>query len=217
MLRFNYVYRIENLINGKQYIGAHSTDNFDDGYMGSGKLLLKAFKKYGKDKFRKTILRNFDNAKEMYRYERELVNEEWINSGNYNIKLGGAGGGISNRVVSLETKLKISKTQKGKPKHPGFSEACRKGQLGKKQSKETIRKRALVLTGEKNGLFNKPSSKRNPLVWDNIESLRKIWEDSNRPGHGKFRTIVISLGYPAQSYQKIVEIFKGKMKFISEV
>ena len=52
---YHYLYKITNKINNKIYIGIHSTDNLEDGYMGSGKAILRAINKYGKDKFTKDL------------------------------------------------------------------------------------------------------------------------------------------------------------------
>lgn len=42
MKKYNYLYKITNKINGKIYIGIHSTNKLNDKYMGSGGPLLKA-------------------------------------------------------------------------------------------------------------------------------------------------------------------------------
>ena len=88
--KFNYFYKITNLINGKYYYGVHRTDDLDDGYMGSGSTLKKAFKKYGLQNFKKEILKFFDTGEEAFDYENKIVNEKLIQDNNcYNIVVGG--------------------------------------------------------------------------------------------------------------------------------
>lgn len=87
------VYKTTNTVNGKFYIGCHKTDNIEDGYLGSGKLLLLAIKKYGIDAFVREILFVFGNAEDMFAKEAELVTEEFLAEHNtYNLKVGGFGG-----------------------------------------------------------------------------------------------------------------------------
>ena len=50
-----YLYQIINKLNDKIYVGVHKTDNLNDGYMGSGKILNRAIKKYGVENFEKDI------------------------------------------------------------------------------------------------------------------------------------------------------------------
>ena len=89
----NYlIYKITNIINGKIYVGAHKTDNIDDDYMGSGKVLKNAIRKNGIDAFTKEILHNFDSINEMFDMENEIVNEAFVKDTNtYNLMPGGTG------------------------------------------------------------------------------------------------------------------------------
>lgn len=68
--KYYYVYRIVNDINGKEYTGFHSTNDLDDGYMGSGNLIIKAIEKYGIEHFHKEIIQIFDNQRDAEKLER---------------------------------------------------------------------------------------------------------------------------------------------------
>lgn len=111
-----YVYKITNIINGKYYIGKRKNPNPAlDSYMGSGKLIKLAIKKYGRDSFKKEILAEFKTNKEAASYESNLVTRELIESGNcYNMHEGGHGGFLhinaappDKRVNFLSLKQKI--------------------------------------------------------------------------------------------------------------
>lgn len=88
----HYVYEITNKINGKKYIGKHSTNNLDDGYLGSGKLISAAIKKYGSESFDKNILMYFCTEELALEYEKFLITDYMIESDQYyNLVYGGLG------------------------------------------------------------------------------------------------------------------------------
>ena len=67
------LYKITNLVNGKMYIGQHVTSDLDDGYMGSGKIIKRAVKKYGVENFCKEWIGFYEDADELDYMERVFV------------------------------------------------------------------------------------------------------------------------------------------------
>lgn len=90
--KYHYFYKITNNLNGHYYYGIHSTDNLNDGYMGSGTRLRYAYEKYGIENFTKEILKFFETRENAAKHEAEVVNELLIKDTNcYNISCGGDG------------------------------------------------------------------------------------------------------------------------------
>lgn len=109
------VYRTTNAINGKIYVGTHRTRDINDDYLGSGKNIKRAIKKYGIENFIKETLFVFDNAKDMFQKEKEIVDREFcMREDTYNINNGGLGGWahLFDIPHSEETKRKISEAHK---------------------------------------------------------------------------------------------------------
>ena len=93
MKKYNYIYLITNNTNGKIYIGQHRTDDLDDGYMGSGTLLLMAKQKYGIENFSKEIIAYADTKEKLDYLERFYIRKYKAQNKNigYNIQPGGGG------------------------------------------------------------------------------------------------------------------------------
>ena len=116
------IYKVTNKVNNKIYVGKHKTNDKNDSYLGSGAIIKRAIKKYGKDAFQREILYECENEDAMNLREAEIVDEEFIaRQDTYNIKLGGNGGwdfinknflfnGANHRAAAQEN---IKKAQKG--------------------------------------------------------------------------------------------------------
>ncbi len=104
--KFHFIYKTTNLINGKFYIGMHSTSNINDKYIGSGTRLKYAIRKYGITNFKLEIIEWCENREELIKREKEIINEHHIKDKNcYNLKYGGLGGG---KFYSKEHQFKCS-------------------------------------------------------------------------------------------------------------
>lgn len=126
--KFHYIYKTTNLVNGKYYIGMHSTDNLEDGYIGSGKRLWNAIKIFGKDKFKCEVLEMLPNRSSLKERERELVNEDVLKDKKcMNLQPGGGGG-----FVDEHHKQKFQKSGKRAVKLSQI-----KKRIEKKKKKET--------------------------------------------------------------------------------
>ena len=212
--KFNFVYVTTNLINGKQYVGDHSTNDMNNyhsrTYLGSGKPYLKnAIEKYRKENFEREILENFKTKEEAFNGQ-----EKWINKYNtlvpngYNISPKG-GHGV-NGCFSEETKEKIRMAHLGKKKtkcgyKKKLSDEHKKKisefQKGRKKTKEELEKRGPLSEEHKKniskGSLGKPRGKRGPL---SEEHKRKISEANK----GKKLSM--------KTKEKIKANWKGKLK-----
>jgi group I intron endonuclease len=162
---FGYIYETTNLVNNKKYIGKKVTDSNSDKYIGSGVLLIKAIKKYGRENFIKKIIDVATNNDELT--QKEIYWIDYFNAVKsnqyYNICKGGEGGDWYSNISeekrlqfiekcknragnynhSEETKDKIRKGNKGRK----FSDESKKlMSIAKKKSRPYARKKILQLT-----------------------------------------------------------------------
>ena len=106
--KYHFIYKTTNLLSGKYYIGMHSTNDLNDGYMGSGKRLRYSVNKYGKENHKVEVLEFFDDRKQLAAREKEIVNlNEIAKEECLNLCVGGEGG---RGFTSEEQKLNVLKS-----------------------------------------------------------------------------------------------------------
>lgn len=167
MKTYNYIYLITNNLNGKNYVGKHSTNNLEDGYMGSGKHLKRALQKYSKENFSKKILAYADTEEKLNWFECFYIKKYHARTNGYNLTDGGDGTlgftspnkGKKFGPLSEEQKKKISEALKGKPSN--FK--------GKKMSEESKHKMSEALKGKK-------YPNRKPLSEEHKQKLKDAWQ-----------------------------------------
>ncbi len=114
-----FVYLTVCLINGKSYVGKYESSERND-YLGSGKLLRRAIRKYGKENFTRIILERYDSVEDC-----RVGEKKWISLLNavesphfYNIAAGGEGGntygGLGQQEL-IELKVRLKKRKKRQP------------------------------------------------------------------------------------------------------
>jgi glycyl-tRNA synthetase beta subunit len=122
----------------------HSTDDLDDGYIGSGKALWISIKKHGRETHRLEILEYSKSREELARREEELIDEHILRDP---LCMNLQRGGYPNREMTDKLRQFISERVRETVSRPEIREKMRAAKLGKKQSPEWIAARAKALKG----------------------------------------------------------------------
>jgi group I intron endonuclease len=198
METYGYIYITTNKFNGKRYIGQHKHKNWDSKYIGSGKYLKRAIKKYGLENFTCFPLAWAWNKNELNKLEIDYIAHY---KPEYNLTKGGDGFTGNHREESKQkmkdswryekhfsekTKKKLSEKTKGENnpmygKHHSKEsiEKNRQSNLGHKQSDEIIRKKVESRKGYKHSEETKKKiGKKNKGHKHSEESKKKMSEFS---------------------------------------
>jgi group I intron endonuclease len=167
---YYFIYMTKNIENNKCYIGWHATNNLNDGYVGSGKLLRYSINKYGEDKHITGIL-EFCNKNEVYQREKYWIKKKnTIVPVGYNLTRGGDGG---------NTYILLSEEDKKK-----FKEQCSKQNRGRSFSEEHKKKISDSKKGKaspnKGVKFSDETKQKMSKAWRTREPVSKETKEKHR-------------------------------------
>lgn len=135
--KYHYVYLTTNIVNGKQYIGDHSSNFLTDSYIGSGRPLFKnALQLHGKENFTKKILEYFLTKEDAFIAQEKYIKEyNTLSPNGYNIS---PFGGNKFKGSLNESTKKLMSTAKSGDKNPMFGKSP--SNKGKSMTDEQILK-----------------------------------------------------------------------------
>lgn len=153
-----FIYLWINNINGKKYVGLHKGLS-DDGYIGSGVAFKKAIEKYGIENFERKILHEeYSSEESLYQKEFDIINNlnavfstEYYNMTNYDPKCVKFINGEKCRVMSDETKKKMSDVAKMRIVSDETKRKMSESRIGKKFKK----KNGIIQSGKNNPQYGK--------------------------------------------------------------
>ena len=159
---YGYIYLTINKVNHKTYVGQKKliTKTWDkDNYLGSGKHLKCAIKKYGRENFEKFLIQFCSTKEELDKQEIFWI-AEYRKRGlaQYNIADGGQGGNLTHswnkgKTLSDEHKAKLSVAHKGQV-------AWNKGKMMSEETKKKISESHKGKTGPNKGKHLSDETKR---------------------------------------------------------
>jgi len=194
MLIYNYI--TTNIINGKQYVGMHASDDIEnDQYLGSGHAILRAIKKYGRENFKRDILCVSENKEIAHKNEKKLIKEHnTLNPNGYNLSpTGGLGVGGSHSKESLK---KMSENRKG----------IKAWNEGIKHSEEAIDKMKAAKAKYKPWLGRKHTEEQKRKIGE-ANSKRIVTDETKQ----KLREINLGRKQSEETKKKIGESLKGRV------
>ena len=204
--KYNYFYKITNTKSGEYYFGVHSTDDLDDGYLGSGTRIKEAIEKEGKENFNKEIIKFFSTITEALEEEARVVTKDLVDDPMcYNMVLGG--GGYDNNsltVIDKELGIKVVITseeyQENKDKYESLIKGKNNGMYGK----------MWITNGKDNTIIDKNSNI--PEGWRKgmtVLDTKKIKEASiKRIMNSKREVIILDAKGRANSFLLLPIFFK---------
>jgi hypothetical protein len=188
--KYHFIYKTTNILNGRYYYGMHSTNDLEDGYLGSGDRLRRSVNKHGQENHVREILEFCKDREILSEREGEIVNLNEIAKKNcMNLIVGGIGftqeqrrkGRINaNKVINERLANDIEfrnywrkQTSKGLQKF--YENGGTNGWMGRKHTEET--KEKMRISGKGKHIGNKNS--QYGTCWINNSIIEKKIKKEN--------------------------------------
>ena len=186
--KYHFIYKTTNLLSGRYYIGMHSTDDLNDGYLGSGTYLKRSINKHGKENHSIEILEFVNSREELAAREKEIVSlQEIAKKECMNLKVGGEGG-FSREWIDKGRELANKAKAKLINEDPEFREKYYKAiQEGIKKAKERGVKFSNISEN-----FSWEGKRHRPETLEKMRNTRKERDLGKGPSNSQYGTCWIT-------------------------